>query len=258
MALSVFDLFKIGIGPSSSHTVGPMRAAAPLPARAARRRACWSGRRGSRSTLYGSLALTGKGHATDKAVSGPGRRAAATGRPRRAPTRWWRASATTGRLALLRPRTRSPSTRPRTCMFHQRETPAAPSQRHALHAPSTPRARALAERDLLLGRRRLRASTRREAGPTTRRPRTSAAALPVPARPTSCWRIGRARRADHRRADRCENEQAWRDRGGDPTPACIAIWRGHGGLHRARLPHRRHPARRPEACSGARRRCTRS
>jgi L-serine dehydratase len=59
---SVFDLFKIGIGPSSSHTVGPMRAArefgSNLPATTARVRA----------ELYGSLALTGKGHATDRAI----------------------------------------------------------------------------------------------------------------------------------------------------------------------------------------------
>ncbi|MCL6271406.1 L-serine ammonia-lyase [Sansalvadorimonas sp. 2012CJ34-2] len=67
MALSIFDIFKIGIGPSSSHTVGPM----------------WAGHRflndlrekdildsisSVRVGLYGSLALTGKGHATDKAT----------------------------------------------------------------------------------------------------------------------------------------------------------------------------------------------
>ncbi|MFW5416662.1 L-serine ammonia-lyase [Nocardiopsis sp. CNT-189] len=67
MAISVFDLFKIGIGPSSSHTVGPMKAAltfvegltaegkAPLTASV-------------RCDLYGSLALTGKGHGSDTAV----------------------------------------------------------------------------------------------------------------------------------------------------------------------------------------------
>jgi L-serine dehydratase len=67
MSLSIFELFKIGIGPSSSHTVGPM----------------WAGNRfllelESRNlvdateavevSLYGSLALTGRGHATDKAI----------------------------------------------------------------------------------------------------------------------------------------------------------------------------------------------
>ena len=67
MAVSVFDLFKIGIGPSSSHTVGPMRAARlfvlrldhdDLLARTAR----------VQSQLYGSLGATGKGHGSDKAV----------------------------------------------------------------------------------------------------------------------------------------------------------------------------------------------
>ena len=67
MVSSVFDLFKIGVGPSSSHTMGPMTAACdfvsglaangllPVVARV-------------EAELFGSLALTGKGHATDKAV----------------------------------------------------------------------------------------------------------------------------------------------------------------------------------------------
>ena len=67
MAISVFDLFKIGIGPSSSHTVGPMRAAllfatglqdSGLLVRVAHVKA----------ELYGSLGATGKGHGSDKAV----------------------------------------------------------------------------------------------------------------------------------------------------------------------------------------------
>ncbi|WP_426191643.1 L-serine ammonia-lyase [Massilia sp. DWR3-1-1] len=64
MDMSVFDLFKIGIGPSSSHTVGPMVAARRflLEAGDLERVA------GVEVALYGSLALTGIGHATDKAV----------------------------------------------------------------------------------------------------------------------------------------------------------------------------------------------
>jgi L-serine dehydratase len=67
MTVSVFDLFKLGIGPSSSHTMGPMTAAgrflvrlreAGLLDRVAR----------VQTTLYASLALTGRGHATDRAV----------------------------------------------------------------------------------------------------------------------------------------------------------------------------------------------
>jgi L-serine dehydratase len=67
MFLSVFDIFKIGIGPSSSHTMGPMTAAVrfvsalrALPSRDAIRRI--------QARLYGSLAFTGKGHGTDRAV----------------------------------------------------------------------------------------------------------------------------------------------------------------------------------------------
>ena len=64
-SISIFDIFKIGVGPSSSHTMGPMKAAsafvenivaASIPAKKIR------------VILYGSLAYTGKGHATDSAV----------------------------------------------------------------------------------------------------------------------------------------------------------------------------------------------
>ena len=67
MAVSVFDLFKIGIGPSSSHTVGPMRAA-----RLFVQRLLHGGQLGAVARLtcdlYGSLGATGKGHGSDKAV----------------------------------------------------------------------------------------------------------------------------------------------------------------------------------------------
>jgi L-serine dehydratase len=66
MFLSVFDLFKIGIGPSSSHTVGPMVAARRFLELAAERSLPDAGRLNVR--LHGSLAFTGKGHGTDRAV----------------------------------------------------------------------------------------------------------------------------------------------------------------------------------------------
>ncbi|MBI6899103.1 L-serine ammonia-lyase [Pseudomonas putida] len=66
MAISVFDLFKIGIGPSSSHTVGPMRAAATF-AQALRERGLLGQVRRVEVRLYGSLSATGVGHATDRA-----------------------------------------------------------------------------------------------------------------------------------------------------------------------------------------------
>ena len=67
MAISVFDMFKIGIGPSSSHTVGPMRAALIFVTRLQDEGVLSSVRR-VRAELYGSLGATGKGHASDKAV----------------------------------------------------------------------------------------------------------------------------------------------------------------------------------------------
>ena len=67
MAVSVFDLFKVGIGPSSSHTVGPMRAAR-LFARHLQQAGLLPATARVRAQLYGSLGLTGKGHGSDKAV----------------------------------------------------------------------------------------------------------------------------------------------------------------------------------------------
>jgi L-serine dehydratase len=64
-AISVFDIFKVGIGPSSSHTVGPMKAAMAFAGEL-------RGRAGQVArievSLHGSLAFTGKGHATDSAI----------------------------------------------------------------------------------------------------------------------------------------------------------------------------------------------
>lgn len=67
MSISVFELFSIGIGPSSSHTVGPMRAANDFVARLIARQQLTTTTR-VLIELYGSLALTGRGHGTDKAV----------------------------------------------------------------------------------------------------------------------------------------------------------------------------------------------
>ncbi len=67
MSLSVFDLFKIGIGPSSSHTVGPMRAAARF-VEGLRRENLLDDTVSLKVELYGSLGATGKGHGSDKAV----------------------------------------------------------------------------------------------------------------------------------------------------------------------------------------------
>jgi L-serine dehydratase len=67
MELSVFDIFKIGIGPSSSHTVGPMRAANFLLVKL-KKHGLFERAARIRCDLYGSLASTGRGHHTDRAV----------------------------------------------------------------------------------------------------------------------------------------------------------------------------------------------
>jgi L-serine dehydratase len=68
MAVSTFDLFKIGIGPSSSHTVGPMRAGVRFVQRWLRDTQIIQKTTRIQVELFGSLALTGRGHGTDKAV----------------------------------------------------------------------------------------------------------------------------------------------------------------------------------------------
>ncbi len=67
MAISVFELFKIGIGPSSSHTVGPMRAALQF-ASGLKDSGKLAQTEAIKSELFGSLGATGKGHGSDKAV----------------------------------------------------------------------------------------------------------------------------------------------------------------------------------------------
>jgi L-serine dehydratase len=67
MTLSVFDIFKVGIGPSSSHTMGPMRAAREF-ALGLERDGLLAQTDQVAVRLYGSLALTGAGHGTDRAV----------------------------------------------------------------------------------------------------------------------------------------------------------------------------------------------
>jgi len=68
-ALSVFDMLKIGVGPSSSHPLGPWRAVQRwLSEEAAERAGGLASIDHIEVHLYGSLALTGRGHATDKAI----------------------------------------------------------------------------------------------------------------------------------------------------------------------------------------------
>lgn len=70
ISTSIFDIFKIGPGPSSSHTIGPMRAGADFLARLAELPAGkLEQAHHIEVELFGSLALTGKGHGTDRAAA---------------------------------------------------------------------------------------------------------------------------------------------------------------------------------------------
>ena len=71
MFISILDLFKIGIGPSSSHTLGPMVAAGDFIDRIKDQTFIGSDTKEAfiRCTLKGSLAFTGKGHSTDRALA---------------------------------------------------------------------------------------------------------------------------------------------------------------------------------------------
>ena len=66
MFFSTFEIFKIGIGPSSSHTIGPMVAASRFLEMIRQRSGAWPP--GIRVSLHGSLAFTGRGHGTDRAI----------------------------------------------------------------------------------------------------------------------------------------------------------------------------------------------
>ena len=217
MSLSTFDLFKIGIGPSSSHTVGPMRAAQRflrelethgLLERTAR----------VETALYGSLALTGKGHATDKAIilglcgelpdevdpdaaGGIVARVRATRQP-----------------AAARPlpgavrRAAGPAVPPA-------RDPAAPPQRHALPRPRRRGGRAAAGA-LLLGRRRLRAE--RSARPRPAPPPSATSCCPTRSAPrSSCSSSCSAHGLADRRADAGQRAGLARARPRS-APACCA------------------------------------
>ena len=144
MTVSVFDLFKIGIGPSSSHTVGPMRAACMFASVARARTACWAAVRPGPGRAV-RLARRDRPRARQRQGrrARPVRRAAGDRRPggRRAARRRGPAS---GHAAAARPRSRSPSTSTRTssCTGASgwRSTPTAcGSPRWTRPAPSCPR-----------------------------------------------------------------------------------------------------------------------
>ncbi len=176
--VGVFELFKIGIGPSSSHTVGPMLAALSF-GRSLKAAGLLAATANVTVTLFGSLAWTGKGHATDRAVI-LGLAGEAPGHDRPRPRRGnpgcgepgSPADAAGGSRRRVRPG-------PRHRLRHGRD-PAAPPQ-HAAFRGARGGWRPAVRRELVLGRRRLRAARgrgRRRPSATGRRSRTGSAAAP--------------------------------------------------------------------------------
>ena len=126
MAVSVFDLFSIGIGPSSSHTVGPMRAAQMFAKRLEREGLLATVTR-VRAELFGSLGATGHGHGSPKAVLlGPGgpparRRRRTPGRARPGPRSATPAGCGCSARSTARP-TRSPFDQDHDLVLHRRKS----------------------------------------------------------------------------------------------------------------------------------------
>lgn len=117
MSVSVFDLFSIGIGPSSSHTVGPMRAAKRFCVEAGE---LLSQSSGIKAELFGSLSLTGKGHGSDIAVlMGLSNHAPATIDPKTVPDKMG-AIIASGKIKLLDEHEVSFNTQDHL-IFHQQE-----------------------------------------------------------------------------------------------------------------------------------------
>ena len=223
--ISVFELFKIGIGPSSSHTVGPMKAAAAF-AEGLARRGDLARVAAVEVTLYGSLAFTGRGHATDKAmILGLSGEAPATVDPDAVEAIV--ARVTTDKMLALAGRRRISFDPAADIRFDFISGAEAPSQHAAILRARRAR-RGAARRDMVFGRRRLHHSRRRGGGKGWRRGRVS---LSVPL-------LGRSAgpRARKRAVDRTADA---RQRGGVAAArrsrrACRSRHRGHARLRRPR------------------------
>ena len=182
--ISVVELFKIGVGPSSSHTVGPMKAAAAF-ARGLVESGAIERVASLEVALLGSLAFTGKGHATDKAVI--------LGLSGETPEHVDLDAAEALVMAVRETKTLNLARR-RAIAFRRRarhslrhcDARAAPSQHHALRRARRG-GRSARRRDLALGRRRVH-HPRRRRRQTRRRPNLS---FPIrSARGPSFWRAG--------------------------------------------------------------------
>ena len=224
--ISVLELFKIGVGPSSSHTVGPMKAAAAF-ADGLRKSGAIAHVAAVEATLFGSLAFTGKGHATDKAVilglSGltpetvdPDEADALTAEVRE-----------TNRLRLAG--ARAIPFDPATAIVFDVLTPPPRHPTRPLHRPQR-RRRAARRRDLALGRRRLHRARRRGRG-RGRQPCPRALSLPLGNRLPVLLARGRESRSFDRGAHTSQRGGATPRRNGGS--ACRKNSRRHVRLPRA-------------------------
>ena len=246
MTISAFDLFKVGIGPSSSHTVGPMRAACSFALRLQEEGLLTRVAR-VRCELFGSLGATGHGHGSVKAVvlglegERPELVDPSTAGPRVESIRQ-RGQAVAGRRApdrVLRGRRRRPAP-PQAARL--------PQQRDALPGAGRRGGRAGPARVLLRGRR-LRARRGRSRQPGDRRGQHSRP-LPVPHRRGAAGARAGVRAADQRHHARQRALLA--QRAGGPRGSAAHLG-GDAGVRRARDPHPRRAPRRPQGPQARRR-----
>ena len=248
MFLSVFDLFKIGIGPSSSHTMGPMTAARFLGEFWRR----WPRPAGARvdrigASLHGSLAYTGIGHGTDRAVVlGPGRPDARSPSIPTGPRHMVADDRGQKRDLAARPSGLCASTRRRDLVLDKKTPLPGHANGMAFYGLSMPTTGCCCKRiyysiggGFVVSEEELQRLKAR--GPAT--PKASQCPIPSPM-PARCWRWRRASGLSIAEMKRANEET--RRRRGELDAGLDAHLGGHEGLHRPRPVAGRHHAGRAE------------
>ena len=257
MAVSVFDLFKIGIGPSSSHTVGPMRAARRFALRLERSRRSLERTARVRVELYGSLGATGKGHGDRQggAARARGRGARRASTSTRSPA-CWRTHPRNGRA-----RARSAGT---TVAFDEATRPRLPPQARRLpfhangmrFAPSTRQEAQLHEGTYYsVGGGFVVSEDAAAAAPHGDRRDVAGCRSRSTAR-DELLALRRARAGCASPASCASNERRWRSRRGDRRRAAGRSGRAMQACVERGCATDGDAARRPQACGAARPSCT--
>ena len=211
MAISIFDLFTIGIGPSSSHTVGPMRAAR----RFAERLAAEGVLDRTERVAGGALRLAGadrQGARHRPRRDDGARRGDAGGRRSRRGDAADRGDPARGAAGDPRPAQRSPSTRRSDLIFNRRELLPRALERHALHRLRRGGRDARRRTYFSIGGGFVRDEG--EIGDGARRPRTRPSSPTPSTAARSCSRSGARRAASTIAELMLDNEQVWRSDGG--------------------------------------------